>query len=77
MFSLFCRVTFSFASGGDSDSLDYIAYVAKDNAGNHICLIDVFANSGKFCSKSDYRFQKRKGNSKSSIFCLNADAVPA
>jgi hypothetical protein len=23
----------SFASGGDSDSLDYIAYVAKDNAG--------------------------------------------
>jgi hypothetical protein len=24
----------SFASGGDSDSLDYIAYVAKDNAGS-------------------------------------------
>jgi hypothetical protein len=24
---------YSFASGGDSDSLDYIAYVAKDNAG--------------------------------------------
>ncbi len=23
----------SFASGGDSDSLDYIAYVAKDNSG--------------------------------------------
>ena len=25
---------FSFASGGDSDTLDYIAYVAKDGAGN-------------------------------------------
>ncbi len=28
-----CLSGCSFASGGDSDSLDYIAYVAKDNAG--------------------------------------------
>ena len=26
----------SFASGGDSDSLDYIAYVAKDSSGGRL-----------------------------------------
>lgn len=29
----------SFASGGDSDSLDYIAYVAKDTAGGRACYV--------------------------------------
>ena len=29
----------SFASGGDSDSLDYIAYVAKDSSGGRLVLI--------------------------------------
>ena len=30
---------FSFASGGDSDTLDYIAYVAKDGAGGRACYV--------------------------------------
>ena len=29
----------SFASGGDSDTLDYIAYVAKDGAGCRACYV--------------------------------------
>jgi len=29
----------SFASGGDSDTLDFIAYVAKDGAGNRACYV--------------------------------------
>ena len=29
----------SFASGGDSDSLDYIAYVAKDSGGGRACYV--------------------------------------
>jgi len=29
----------SFASGGDSDSLDYIAYVAKDSSGGRACYV--------------------------------------
>ena len=29
----------SFASGGDSDSLDYIAYVAKDSMGGRGCYV--------------------------------------
>merc|ERR1719347_992416 len=29
----------SFASGGDSDTLDYIAYVAKDGAGRRACYV--------------------------------------
>jgi len=29
----------SFASGGDSDTLDFIAYVAKDSAGNRACYV--------------------------------------
>ena len=29
----------SFASGGDSDTLDYIAYVAKDSSGGRGCYV--------------------------------------
>ena len=39
----------SFASGGDSDTLDYIAYVAKDGAGCRACyVLECTGGSTKF-----------------------------
>jgi hypothetical protein len=44
-----CLSGCSFASGGDSDSLDYIAYVAKDNAGiallTHSCWLFMYSST--------------------------------
>jgi len=63
----------SFASGGDSDTLDYIAYVAKDGAGGRACYVlectgglaqDVITTIGQAFELRFKEFLKKSGSNK-------------
>jgi len=63
----------SFASGGDSDSLDYIAYVAKDSSGGRGCYVlecsgglaqDVITTIGQAFELRFKEFLRKSGNNK-------------
>ena len=63
----------SFASGGDSDTLDYIAYVAKDGSGGRACYVlecsgglaqDVITTIGQAFELRFKEFLKKSGGNK-------------
>lgn len=63
----------SFASGGDSDTLDYIAYVAKDSAGGRGCYVlecsgglaqDVITTIGQAFELRFKEFLRKSGTNK-------------
>ena len=63
----------SFASGGDSDTLDYIAYVAKDTAGGRGCYVlecsgglaqDVITTIGQAFELRFKEFLRKSGSNK-------------
>jgi len=63
----------SFASGGDSDTLDYIAYVAKDGAGGRACYVlecfgglakDVITTVGQAFELRFKEFLKKSGGNR-------------